>query len=126
MVQQVWVQPIDVESAYMWQKYGIALLIDVREESEYTSGMIQKAILHPFSTFDPSFLPYVDPVLGLPQRLVFFCQEGLVAPEAARCWGKEIGAAIVFFVEGGIDKWVEEELPLKDLGKSEAQGNGAV
>lgn len=126
MVQQVWVQSIDVELAYMWQKYGIALLIDVREESAYTLGIIHKAILHPFSTFDPSFLPYVDPVLGHPQRLVFICQEGLVAPEAARSWGKQIGAAIVFFVEGGIDKWIEEELPIKDPGKSEAQGHGAV
>lgn len=125
MAQQVWVQPIDVELAYMWQKYGIALVIDVREELEYHSGMIPRAILHPFSTFDPSFLPYVDPVLGHPQRLVFICQEGLVAPEAARAWGKEIGAAIVFFVEGGIDKWVEEELPIKDFDTNEAQDHGA-
>jgi len=112
MTTAVRIREIDVEVAYLWLECGIAWFIDVREEHERSRGAIPHALFHPFSTFDPSFLPYVDPVLGLPRRLVFYCQQTEPASKAAHCWADEIGAAVAFVLQGGVEEWSKAGLPI--------------
>lgn len=114
MAIAVRIRKIEVELAYFWQKRGIAWLVDVREEKQYVTGIIARAILHPYSTFEPSLLPYVDPYLGVPRRLLFFCQKGDISPRAAEAWAQEIGASVAFVMEEGFDKWLEEGLPVEE------------
>lgn len=117
MVGQVRIRQIDVDLAYFWLKCGLICLVDVREPAEYRYGIIEKAILHPFSTFEPAFLPYVDPLVGVPPRLLFYCQKGAVAPQAAQAWAEEIGASVAFVLKGGIEQWQEEQLPIESYPK---------
>jgi rhodanese-related sulfurtransferase len=115
MATAVRIKFVDIELCHFWLKSRLAWLVDVREESEYHLGMIEKAFLQPYSTFEPSLLPYVDPILGKPKRLVFFCLHGNIAPLAGAAWGQEIGSSVAFVMEGGFSLWLEEGFPVVSL-----------
>ena len=85
---------------------GQAILIDVREPSEYAVERIPGALLYPLSTFDARRLPPDEP-----RRLIFHCAGGkrsLAAAEQRLAAGNSRAA----HMGGGIAAWKSAGLPV--------------
>jgi rhodanese-related sulfurtransferase len=96
---------IDPASAASWLARGEAVLIDVREPSEYSSEHIAEATLMPLSRFDPA-----QAVAPAGKKLILQCKGGTRARQA----GERLVAAgrqEVWTIEGGLDGWKKAGLP---------------
>nr|WP_228041063.1 rhodanese-like domain-containing protein [Nodosilinea sp. LEGE 07088] len=92
-------QEIDVSMLKHWLDRGEAVLIDVREPTEYASEHIPGARLMPLSAFDPSkLMPLTD------KRIVLQCQSGNRSTQAAQ---KMLAAGFdqVAHLQGGLPTW---------------------
>ncbi len=81
---------------------GEAVLVDVREPSEFAAEHIAGAILHPLSSFDPAALPA--------GRLIFQCGIGkrsLIALQRSTAAGLPHGQHL----QGGLAAWKQSGLP---------------
>lgn len=91
------------------------VLIDVREPQEYAAERIQSALLFPFSTFDPSALPFSD---GRP--VVLHCGSGKRSAAAlAAC--AAAGVPVRQHMQGGITAWKAAGLPAVRLDPTTGQ-----
>jgi rhodanese-related sulfurtransferase len=84
---------------------GEILLVDVREPNEYAFERIPGALLYPLSTFDPAAIPSGG------RRLVVQCAAGGRSMRAAQAL-VAAGHAQVINLEGGINAWKAQGLPL--------------
>ncbi|HET7203868.1 MAG TPA: rhodanese-like domain-containing protein [Steroidobacteraceae bacterium] len=83
-----------------------ALLIDVREPSEFAAERIPGALLYPLSTFDPQAVPNATG-----RKLVIQCAAGGRSMRAAQAL-VAAGHPEVHNLEGGINAWKAQGLPL--------------
>jgi rhodanese-related sulfurtransferase len=84
---------------------GEILLVDVREPNEYAFERIPGALLYPLSTFDPGAIPSGG------RKLVVQCAAGGRSMRAAQAL-VAAGHAQVVNLEGGINAWKAQGLPL--------------
>lgn len=99
----VQIAPADVRTALA---HGEVLLIDVREANEYAFERIPGALLYPLSTFDPRAIPSSSG-----KKLVIQCAAGGRSMRAAQALAAA-GHAQVYNLEGGINAWKSQGLPL--------------
>jgi rhodanese-related sulfurtransferase len=99
----VQIAPADVRAGLA---SGDVLLIDVREANEYAFERIPGALLYPLSTFDPRAIPAASG-----KKLVIQCAAGGRSMRAAQALAAA-GHAEVFNLEGGINAWKSQGLPL--------------
>lgn len=94
------------EDAHRMQQEGQAVIIDVREPSEFAVERTPGALNLPLSTFDPtSLLAVVDP-----QRVVFQCGSGVRSMKAVMAC-RLSGLAADQHLAGGIGAWKAAGLP---------------
>jgi rhodanese-related sulfurtransferase len=86
--------------------HGEALLIDVREPHEFAVERIHGALLYPLSTFDPQAVPSDSG-----RKLVVQCAAGGRSMRAAQAL-VAAGHAVVHNLDGGINAWKSQGLPL--------------
>jgi rhodanese-related sulfurtransferase len=85
---------------------GEILLIDVREANEFAFERIPGALLYPLSTFDSRAIPAASG-----RKLVLQCAAGGRSMRAAQALAAA-GHAEVYNLEGGINAWRAQGLPL--------------
>jgi rhodanese-related sulfurtransferase len=97
------IKPADVREGLA---SGAVLLIDVREANEFAFERIPGALLYPLSTFDSRAIPAVSG-----RKLVLQCAAGGRSMRAAQALAAA-GHAEVHNLEGGINAWKAQGLPL--------------
>jgi len=98
---------IDAPTAAGMQASG-ALLVDVREDSEYATAHIAGSELIPLSRFEARELPVADG-----QAVVYFCASGNRTRVHAARLAAKAGAADAYVMEGGINAWAQAGLPIE-------------
>lgn len=100
-------QTVDAATAKRWLDAGEAVLIDVREPSEYRAEHIEGATLMPQGSFDPA----AAAALAGDKKLVVHCKMGGRGQKAC---DKAVAAGLsVHNVQGGIEAWKQAGLPTK-------------
>lgn len=91
-----------------WELYqaGQAIIIDVREPSEYAVERIRGALLSPIATLNATALP--DGKGG--KRIVFSCASGNRSARAALAY-LDAGREEATHIKGGMKAWKEAGLP---------------
>ena len=95
---------IEPTLAKAWLDKGEAVLIDVREQSEYEAEAIPGSELHPLSVFDPATIAPI-------QKVIFHCRSGRRSHEAAARWSK-LHHTPAYNLKGGIEGWKKAGLPI--------------
>ncbi|RNI30588.1 HesA/MoeB/ThiF family protein [Rufibacter latericius] len=106
------VPEVSAEELYGWVQEGRKmLLLDVREQEEYVTGHLQKALLTPLSVLK-------NQLEHLPQHLpiVTICQKGSRSQKAAQLLLEQDGKAEVYSLTGGMEAW-HTHLPNKLVAK---------
>lgn len=96
---EVQVAEVDPATVRRWLDDGEAVLVDVRETSEYEQEHIPGSVLVPLSVFDPDLFPRIPG-----KKLVIHCAVGKRSAAA----GKQLlqaGHARVHNLRGGIQAW---------------------
>ena len=83
-----------------WREADQAVIVDVREPSEWDEGHIPGALLMPLSTFDPAQIP--DPH---GKHLVFHCRSGRRCGMAAAKAVASGYTGVIKRMEGGFLAW---------------------
>ncbi len=84
-----------------------ALLVDIREPAERQSGVIPDAAHAPLSKLETCDIPAAPG-----QPVIFHCRSGgRTAMNAAALAGK-VGGSDAYLLEGGIDGWRSQGLPV--------------
>ena len=102
-------QDVEATTLKMWLEQGEALLIDVREPSEYAAEHIPDAQLLPLSTFDPMRVPQ-----EAGKKVVLHCVMGMRSAQAGQKL-LDAGFTTVYNFRGGVQAW-------KDAGYATARG----
>ena len=91
-----------------WELFqaGQAIIIDVREPSEYAVERIRGALLSPIATLNPTALP--DGKGG--KRIIFHCASGARSARAAALY-LDAGRQEATHIKGGIIAWKQAGLP---------------
>ena len=95
---------VDADTVSHWLDGHQAVLVDVRETSEYEQEHIPGSVLVPLSVFDPELFPWITS-----KKLVFHCAVGKRSAVAAKQLMKE-GHPQLYNLEGGIHAWKEAGL----------------
>jgi rhodanese-related sulfurtransferase len=98
------VPEVDAQIVNAWLTSGIAVLIDVRETSEYEYEHVPGALLHPLSFLDPITFPVIAE-----KKVVLMCQVGKRSMAAAKQLMKS-GYPAPVNLEGGLNAWREAGL----------------
>lgn len=93
------VSEVEPERLAGWLESDDALLIDVRESSEYADERIDGSLHVPLGTIDHAALARA----AGDRKVVFHCQSGPRSQQAAERHTREAGPA--FHLEGGIQGW---------------------
>jgi rhodanese-related sulfurtransferase len=97
---------VTAEELEVMLRSGAAVVVDVREEREFSAGHIPGAINLPLSTFEPSRLPDADG-----KKLVLACLGGKRSAMALdKCAGAE--AVVDTHLAGGFGAWQAARLPV--------------
>ena len=102
-------QDVEVTTLKVWLERGEALLIDVREPSEYAAEHIPEARLLPLSTFDPMRVPQ-----EAGKKVVLHCVMGMRSAQAGQKL-LDAGFTTVYNFRGGVQAW-------KDAGYTTTRG----
>src|SRR5262245_7460352 len=94
-------QDVEAPTLKMWLERGEALLIDVREPSEYAAEHIPEAQLLPLSTFDPARMPQ-----EAGKKVVLHCVMGMRSAQAGQKL-LDAGVTTVYNFRGGVQAWKE-------------------
>jgi rhodanese-related sulfurtransferase len=105
-------QDVETTTLKMWLERREALLIDVREPSEYAAEHIPDAQLLPLSTFDPARVPQ-----EAGKKVVLHCVMGKRSEQAGQQL-LDAGFTTVYNVRGGVQAW-------KDAGYATVRGQQA-
>ena len=104
---------IDANTANDWMVSGEAVMLDVREASEFDFENIPGSILLPLSFLDPKNFPAIGKV-----KIIVLCAIGKRAL-AAQKQLQDSGHKDLFTLSGGIDAWKKSGLETQG-GKFEA------
>jgi rhodanese-related sulfurtransferase len=105
-------QDVEATTLKMWLERREALLIDVREPSEYAAEHIPDAQLLPLSTFDPARVPQ-----EAGKKVVLHCVMGKRSEQAGQKL-LDAGFTTVYNFRGGVQAW-------KDAGYTTTRGQQA-
>jgi rhodanese-related sulfurtransferase len=93
-------------------RFGRAVLVDIREPDEFSRRHVKGALSRPLSGFDAAHLQ-IEPG----KEVIFTCRSGMrTAANCARLARSVDGVA--FVLEGGVDGWAADGLPLEEDRKS--------
>jgi rhodanese-related sulfurtransferase len=95
---------VDANTVDGWLEGQQAVLVDVRETTEYEQEHIPGSVLVPLSVFDPERFPWITN-----KKLVFHCAVGKRSAAAAKQLMKE-GHPQLYNLAGGIQAWKEAGL----------------
>ena len=95
---------VDAETVNNWLDGQQAVLVDVRETTEYEQEHIPGSVLVPLSVFDPERFPWITA-----KKLVFHCAVGKRSAAAAKQLMQE-GHPQLYNLAGGINAWKEAGL----------------
>ncbi len=95
---------VDADTVNRWLDAHEAVLVDVRETSEYEQEHIPGSVLVPLSVFDPDRFPRITG-----KKLVFHCAIGKRSAAAAKQLMK-VGHPQLYNLQGGIHAWKEAGL----------------
>lgn len=107
--KELTVMSVDAATVNEWIETDQALLVDVRETSEFDKEHIPGAMLLPLSAFDPELFPSVPG-----KKVVLHCAVGKRSETAGKMLLNE-GYEGVIHMEGGLEEWkragFETEIP---------------
>jgi len=103
------IQDVEATTLKTWLEQREALLIDVREPSEYAAEHLPDAILMPLSTFDATRVPQ-----EAGKKVVLHCVMGMRSAQAGQKL-LDAGFTTVYNFRGGVQAW-------KDAGYATARG----
>ncbi|MCB2100377.1 MAG: rhodanese-like domain-containing protein [Rhodobacterales bacterium] len=105
---------VDAQTAKAWMDAGEAVMVDVREASEYEYENVPGSVLLPLSFLDPAVFPAITD-----KKIIFMCAVGKRA-EAARLQVAQAGVTRnAFNLIDGIKGWRDAGLDTQG-GKFEA------
>lgn len=101
---------IELEPSEVHQRItrGKAIIVDVREASEYENIRIPSAFLMPLSFFEAEHFPVINGT-----EVVLMCAVGKRSAAAAKQLMKA-GFMEVTHMIGGINKWIDDGLPVDE------------
>jgi len=103
------VMSVDAATVHDWIENNQALLVDVRETSEFDKEHIPGALLLPLSAFDPELFPTIKD-----KKVVLHCAVGKRSESAGKMLINE-GYEDIIHMTGGIEEWkkagFETEIP---------------
>ncbi len=99
---------VDVKTVSGWLKEGRVVLVDVREPSEYASEHIEGSFSLPLRQVSCAAMPAAEGKVYAMQ-----CRSGKRSAQACAALLAENPAVEVYNVEGGIQAWMAEGLPVK-------------
>lgn len=103
------VMSVDAATVHGWIENNEALLVDVRETSEFDKEHIPGALLLPLSAFDPELFPTIRD-----KKVVLHCAVGKRSESAGKMLINE-GFTDIIHMTGGIEEWkkagFETEIP---------------
>ncbi len=103
-----------------WLDSGKAVLVDVREPSEYASEHIEGSTLVPLREVRREAVPEHDG-----KKLVIMCRVGARGQAACQRLGEEMAAhEKVYNLEGGIMAWKRAGLPVEAAQRPASSGQG--
>ena len=107
-------QAVSPRQAMDWLASGEAILVDVREPTEFSAAHIPYALSAPLSQTS-TILGGMD--LPADRRIIFQCQKGGRGGQACAAVGRTApGGQSVFNMEGGIEAWAASGLPVVSAG----------
>ncbi|HUZ13124.1 MAG TPA: rhodanese-like domain-containing protein [Caulobacteraceae bacterium] len=86
-----------------------ALLVDIREAAERQSGVIPNAAHAPLSALQACEIPVAPG-----QPVIFHCKSGGRTGLNAAALAAKVNGCEAYLLEGGIDAWRSEGLPVAD------------
>lgn len=95
----------DPRDVYASLQAGDAVLVDVREVSEYENERIAGAFLMPLSFFEAQHFPYITR-----ERVILMCAVGKRSAAAAKQL-MDAGFRTVHHMKGGLTAWKAHGLP---------------
>ncbi len=95
------------EEAAHWLRSGEAVLIDVREENEYSQARIEGAVLVPLSRFN--VFEVAEASGG--KKVIFQCRSGRRAEKTWAYYTKATKRP-AWCMEGSLQGWIEAGLPV--------------
>ena len=98
---------IDARTALEWQLAGEAVILDVREASEYDFENIPGSVLLPLSFLDPQRAPAI-----FEKKVVVVCAMGKRAAAAQKQLA-QYGIEGIYNLSGGIGAWKKAGLELQ-------------
>lgn len=89
-------------------RFGRAVIVDIREPDEFARRHVKGALSRPLSSFETAHLK-IDPG----KEVVFTCRSGMrTAANCDRLASSVDGVA--FVLEGGVDGWAADGLPVEE------------
>lgn len=105
-------QSVDAKTLNDWLEQKKVALVDVREPSEFASESISGATLLPLGSIKKAMLPpHAD------KNLVIYCRKGGRGASACKKLLAEDPSLTLYNLEGGIESWMKEGLPLQRSGR---------
>ena len=101
---------IELEPSDVHQRVtqGEAIIVDVREASEYENVRIPSAFLMPLSFFEADHFPVIGGT-----EVILMCAVGKRSAAAAKQL-MNAGFAEVTHMKGGINQWIDDGLPVDE------------
>lgn len=103
---------IDAGTLKIWLDQNDAVLIDVREPSEYAARHIPGAVSMPLSILSAAALP-----VGDGRKLVIQCQRGMRSSRACTQLQRELPEIELHNLGGGMSVWVKSGYPTAGSGR---------
>jgi rhodanese-related sulfurtransferase len=94
------IKSASVEDLHKWLQAGAAVLVDVREDSEWAQGHIAGAVHVPLATVTTDTIPAFHG-----KKLVMQCRSGGRSRTACGVMSKENPDIDIYNLEGGIMAW---------------------
>lgn len=104
---------IDAGTLKIWLDQGDAVLVDVRDPSEYAARHVPGAVSIPLSIFGAATVPVEQD-----KKLVIQCQRGMRSGRACAQLQREMPEAELYNLGGGISAWVKSGYQTVGSGRS--------
>ena len=90
-----------------------AMLVDVRSEADFKAGHITNAINIPLDQIEVQINKITS---NSKKNIIVYCQKGVRSAQAFRLLNK-LGLPKLYTIEGGLDAWLKNNLPIIEENK---------